>query len=45
MTTARDVGTPEAREAGERLKLCTAVCEDYAEPVFTALHSGQEDQA
>ncbi|MFF5933552.1 Chromate resistance protein ChrB [Streptomyces sp. NPDC012508] len=43
MTTARDVfGAPEAREARERLKLREAVCEDYAERVFTALHGGQE---
>jgi hypothetical protein len=37
--TARDVfGTPEAAEAGERLKQCAAACEDYAERVFAALH-------
>ncbi len=42
--TARDVfGAPEAAEAGERLKQCTAVCEDYAERVFGALHSTDED--
>ncbi|MEU7011546.1 Chromate resistance protein ChrB [Streptomyces sp. NPDC046332] len=45
MTTTRDVfGAPEAREAGERLRLCTAVCGGYAERVFTALHGGQEGQ-
>jgi hypothetical protein len=39
--TARDVfGAPEAAEAGTRLKQCVAVCEDYAERVFGALHSG-----
>ncbi|WP_406199557.1 chromate resistance protein ChrB [Streptomyces sp. NBC_01017] len=37
--TARDVfGAPEAVTAGERLKDCTAACEDYAERVFAALH-------
>ncbi|MFE5618829.1 Chromate resistance protein ChrB [Streptomyces sp. NPDC056524] len=44
--TARDVfGAPEAREAGERLKVCAAVCEDFAERVFAALHGGQEGRA
>ncbi|MGW5052625.1 Chromate resistance protein ChrB [Actinokineospora sp. NPDC004072] len=38
--TARDVfGAPEAVEAGERLKRCVEVCEDYASRVFAALHS------
>ncbi|MFF7265084.1 Chromate resistance protein ChrB [Streptomyces sp. NPDC008159] len=42
--TARDVfGSPEAAEAGERLKHCTTVCEDYAERVFTALHATGEE--
>ncbi|MFB7502661.1 Chromate resistance protein ChrB [Streptomyces broussonetiae] len=37
--TARDVfGTCEAAEAGERLKRCAVICEDYAERVFAALH-------
>ncbi|MFI7131611.1 Chromate resistance protein ChrB [Nonomuraea sp. NPDC050153] len=37
--TARDVfGAPEAAEAGERLRACAAVCDDYAERVFAALH-------
>ncbi|MFB7336780.1 Chromate resistance protein ChrB [Streptomyces adustus] len=37
--TARDVfGAPEAPRAAERLKGCVAVCEDYAERVFAALH-------
>ncbi|MCX4578082.1 chromate resistance protein ChrB [Streptomyces sp. NBC_01571] len=41
--TARDVfGAPEAAEAGERLKKCTAACEDYAERVFAALHRTPE---
>jgi superfamily I DNA and RNA helicase len=41
--TARDVfGTPEAAEAGERLRQCTAACEDYAEHVFAALHETPE---
>ncbi|MCX4405653.1 hypothetical protein OOK47_46015 [Streptomyces sp. NBC_00268] len=41
--TARDVfGAPEAAEAGERLKQCTAACEDYAERVFAALHQTPE---
>ncbi|WSF20511.1 chromate resistance protein ChrB [Streptomyces sp. NBC_01353] len=44
--TARDVfGAPEAPRAAERLKQCVAVCEDYAERVFAALHRTQEDQA
>ncbi|MGW1678157.1 Chromate resistance protein ChrB [Saccharopolyspora sp. NPDC002376] len=38
--TARDVfGAPEAAEAAEQLKMCTAVCEDYAERVFGVLHN------
>lgn len=38
--TARDVfGAPEAAEAAIRLKWCAAVCEDYAERVFAALHA------
>ncbi|MEV8204259.1 Chromate resistance protein ChrB [Streptomyces sp. NPDC079189] len=42
--TARDVfGAPEAAEATERLKQCTAACEDYAERVFRALHEAPED--
>ncbi|MFE5881563.1 Chromate resistance protein ChrB [Streptomyces hydrogenans] len=42
--TARDVfGAPEAAEAGTRLKTCAAVCEDYAERVFAALHETTED--
>ncbi|EGX58554.1 hypothetical protein SZN_16992 [Streptomyces zinciresistens K42] len=37
--TARDVfRAPEAAEAGERLRGCTAACEDYAERVFAHLH-------
>ncbi|MCX5327959.1 MULTISPECIES: Chromate resistance protein ChrB [unclassified Streptomyces] len=41
--TARDVfGAPEAAEAAERLKQCTAACEDYAERVFAALHASDE---
>ncbi|MFC9816349.1 Chromate resistance protein ChrB [Streptomyces virginiae] len=41
--TARDVfGAPEAAEAGIRLRECVAVCEDYAEEVFTALHTTDE---
>ncbi|MEU5633201.1 Chromate resistance protein ChrB [Streptomyces rishiriensis] len=41
--TARDVfGTPEAAEAGERLRQCTAACEDYAERVVAALHQTPE---
>ncbi|WP_151770776.1 Chromate resistance protein ChrB [Streptomyces abyssomicinicus] len=41
--TARDVfGAPEAAEAAERLKRCAAVCEDYSERVFGALHSTDE---
>ncbi|WP_240509780.1 Chromate resistance protein ChrB [Streptomyces malaysiense] len=43
--TARDVfGTPEAAEAGRRLKLCAAVCEEYAEPIFAALHQAPETE-
>lgn len=42
--TARDVfGAPEAPEAAERLKQCTAVCEGYAERVFAALHATDEE--
>ncbi|MCX4457842.1 chromate resistance protein ChrB [Streptomyces sp. NBC_01340] len=41
--TARDVfGTADAAEATERLKQCTAACEDYAERVFRALHEAPE---
>ncbi|NUP46853.1 MAG: chromate resistance protein ChrB [Catenulispora sp.] len=37
--TARDVfGAPEAPTAGERLKHCAQVCEDFAERVFEAVH-------
>ncbi|MFC7586471.1 Chromate resistance protein ChrB [Nonomuraea antimicrobica] len=37
--TARDVfGAPEAAQAGERLRQCASVCEDYAERVFATLH-------
>jgi len=37
--TARDVfGAPEAAAAGERLRSCTAACEQYAERVFEAVH-------
>ncbi|MEV0622080.1 Chromate resistance protein ChrB [Nonomuraea sp. NPDC050404] len=44
--TARDVfGAPQAPEAAERLKRCAAVCEDYAERVFAALHRNQEEGA
>ncbi|MER6992592.1 Chromate resistance protein ChrB [Saccharopolyspora hirsuta] len=43
--TARDVfGAPEATEAAERLKQCTAACEDYAERVIRALHDSNGDQ-
>ncbi|MEV8125428.1 Chromate resistance protein ChrB [Streptomyces sp. NPDC085944] len=35
-------GTPEAAKAAERLKQCTAACEDYAERVFHALHQTLE---
>ncbi|MGH3466188.1 MAG: Chromate resistance protein ChrB [Thermocrispum sp.] len=43
--TARDAfGAPEAPQADERLKQCTAVCENYAERVFTGLHRSQKDQ-
>jgi hypothetical protein len=39
----RDVfGAPEGAEAGERLKRCVAVCEDYAERVFAALHANPD---
>ncbi|MEU6682798.1 Chromate resistance protein ChrB [Streptomyces sp. NPDC046832] len=42
--TARDVfGAPEAAEAAVQLKHCAAVCEDYSEHVFAALHSTDED--
>ncbi|WP_399494295.1 Chromate resistance protein ChrB [Streptomyces sp. P9(2023)] len=42
--TARDVfGAPEAAEAGERLKHCVAVCEEYAERVFVILHAADEE--
>lgn len=41
--TARDVfGAPEAAEAARRLKQCVAVCEDYSERVFHALHTSDE---
>ncbi|MGW3101373.1 Chromate resistance protein ChrB [Streptomyces sp. NPDC001100] len=41
--TARDVfGAPEAAQAAARLKQCAAVCEDYAERVFRALHETPE---
>lgn len=44
--TARDVfGAPEAALAGERLKECTAACEDYAERVFAALHHNDGEGA
>lgn len=44
--TARDVfGAAEAAEAAVRLKHCIAVCEDYSERVFAALHSTDEDGA
>ena len=37
--TARDVfGAPESAPAGERLRACTTVCEQYAERVFEAVH-------
>ncbi|MFJ9588259.1 Chromate resistance protein ChrB [Streptomyces acidicola] len=43
--TARDVfGAPEAAEAAQRLKQCTAACEDYAERVFRALHQAPEGE-
>ncbi|MEV0693093.1 Chromate resistance protein ChrB [Streptomyces sp. NPDC050388] len=43
--TARDVfGAPEAAEAAARLKICAAVCEEYAERVFAHLHETPEDQ-
>ncbi|MFF4956184.1 Chromate resistance protein ChrB [Streptomyces sp. NPDC001222] len=42
--TARDVfGSPEAAEAGKRLKECVAACEDYAERVFRVLHETPGD--
>ncbi|MFJ5530169.1 Chromate resistance protein ChrB [Streptomyces sp. NPDC093261] len=41
--TAREVfGTPEAAEAGRRLKQCVAACEDYAERVFATPHQVPE---
>jgi hypothetical protein len=41
--TARDVfGAPEAADAAARLKTCVAVCEDYAERVFAALHEAPD---
>ncbi|WSA72409.1 hypothetical protein OG930_38155 [Streptomyces sp. NBC_01799] len=41
---ARDVfGAPEAAEAGERLRQCAAVCEDYAERVFHVVHETPKD--
>ncbi|MEU5309427.1 Chromate resistance protein ChrB [Streptomyces sp. NPDC021562] len=44
--TARDVfGAPQAAEAGQRLTVCAAACEDYAERVFAALHETPEDDA
>ncbi|WP_405858960.1 chromate resistance protein ChrB [Streptomyces sp. NBC_00090] len=44
--TARDVfGAPEAADAAARLKHCTAVCEEYAELVFAALHAPDEETA
>ncbi|WP_157252942.1 Chromate resistance protein ChrB [Nonomuraea typhae] len=44
--TARDVfGAPEAAAASTRLKQCVSVCEDYAERVFTALHTTGGDSA
>jgi hypothetical protein len=37
--TIRDVfGTPAATQATARLKECVAVCEDFTERVFRALH-------
>jgi 2-hydroxychromene-2-carboxylate isomerase len=43
--TVRDVfGTPEASRASARLKECVAVCEDYAERVFRALHATAGDE-
>ncbi|MCX4822823.1 chromate resistance protein ChrB [Streptomyces sp. NBC_01142] len=42
--TVRDVfGAPQAAEAAKRLKRCTAVCEEYAERVFVALHAADEE--
>ncbi|MEV6024788.1 Chromate resistance protein ChrB [Streptomyces sp. NPDC052036] len=41
--TAHDVfGTPEAADAGKRLRQCVAVCEDYAERAFAVLHQAPE---
>ena len=43
--TLRDVfGTPERGLATDRLKACTAACENYAELVFGALHEMPEDR-
>ena len=43
--TLRDVfGTPERGLATDRLKACTAACENYAELVFSALHEMPEDR-
>ncbi|MFE2510069.1 Chromate resistance protein ChrB [Streptomyces naganishii] len=43
--TARDVfGSPEAAEAGRRLKQCVSACEGYAERVFAALHQAPETE-
>lgn len=37
--SVRDVfGTPEAKQAGLRLKQCVEACEEYAEQVFHSLH-------
>jgi hypothetical protein len=42
--TARDVFiAPEAAEAAPRLMRCAAVCEDYAERVFRALHASDDE--
>ncbi|MFI5675493.1 Chromate resistance protein ChrB [Streptomyces cellulosae] len=39
---ARDVfGAPESAEAGERLRQCEAICEDYAERVLAAPHRSE----
>ncbi|MGA5895238.1 Chromate resistance protein ChrB [Streptomyces venetus] len=44
--TARDVfGAPESAAAAMRLKNCAAVCEDYSERVFAALHATDEDSS
>ena len=41
----RDVfGTPERGLASDRLKVCTAACEAYAELVFSAQHQTPEDR-